>query len=55
LSAQSQSAAQLQPQLGTGIIIGTTIITMATTIIGITTPITRTTIIIIAITTGNSA
>jgi len=59
LSAQSQSAAQLRPQLGTAIIIGTTIITMATTIIatitGITTPITRTTIIIIAITTGTSA
>jgi hypothetical protein len=59
LSAQSQSAAQLRPELGTAIIIGTTIITMATTIIatitGITTPITPTIIIIIAITTGTSA
>jgi hypothetical protein len=49
----------VQPHLGTAIIIGTTIITMVTTIIatiiGITTPITPTAIIIIAITTGTSA
>jgi uncharacterized membrane protein YkvI len=61
LSAQSQSAAQLQRQLGTAIIIiGTTIITMVTTIIptitGITTPITPTIIIIIIfITTGTTS
>jgi hypothetical protein len=57
-SAQSQSVARLQPQLGTAIIIVTTIITMGTTIIatitGITTPITPTTIAIITIITGTA-
>jgi hypothetical protein len=56
LSAQSQSAARLQPQLGTAITIGTTIITMViTTITVITTPITPITIIIITGTTGINA
>jgi D-ribose pyranose/furanose isomerase RbsD len=60
LSAQLRSAARLQRQLGTAIIIiGTTIITMATTIItitDITMPIPPTIIIIIiAITTGTTS
>jgi hypothetical protein len=54
LSAQLQSAARLQPQLGTATIIVTIIITMVTTIIGITTLITRTTIIAIITGTRNS-
>ena len=49
---QSRPAAQSQPQLGTVIIIVTTIITMATIITGITTLITRT--IIITIITGTT-
>jgi hypothetical protein len=56
-SAQSQSAARFQPQLGTAIIIIiTTIITTVTTptITVITTPITPTTIIVTTIITGTT-
>jgi hypothetical protein len=56
LSAQSQSAARFQPQLGTAIIIVTTIITTVTTptITVTTTPITPTTIIVTTISTGTT-
>jgi hypothetical protein len=60
LSAQSQSAAPLQPQLGTAIIRTITIITAITRTTVISTPITHITIITIIIigtagTTGISA